>query len=100
MSAFTEAEIASAKAALDKPAPMDALRMVASGRGLFQLTDDRRDILIMEWDGKPIIDPEFPDRRGALLGGGWALYRAGMVDEYCTVTRAGRAALDAGPRTI
>ncbi|WJS87277.1 hypothetical protein [Paracoccus sp. TOH] len=89
---FTADEIDHCKAAMSKPAPLEALKLIASGRAIVELTPDRRDLYIDSLDGRPVRDPEFPDRK-MLLSGAWPLYRAGMIDEFGLVTPAGRAAL-------
>lgn len=95
MTEFTAEEIARCVEAMAKPAPLDALRMIASGRLVVQLTHDRRDLLVAAWDGKLPRDPDHPDdpSRRMFLSGGWPLYRAGMIDAGGVVTDAGRALL-------
>ncbi|GAA5544245.1 MULTISPECIES: hypothetical protein [Hyphomicrobiales] len=39
---FTEEEMDKCRAAMAKPAPLDALRLIASGRVLIELTKDNR----------------------------------------------------------
>lgn len=92
--AFSSEEIRKCVDAMAKPAPLDALRLIASGRVLVEVTHDGRDVLIDSLDGRPVRDPEFPDRKMG-LSGAWPLYRAGMIDRFGLVTDAGRDALKA-----
>lgn len=91
--AFSPDEIERCKAAMRKPYPRGVLRLIASGRGLFELTPDRCDVMIVELDGREIRDPDHPEVRGMSMAGAWPLYRAGMIDEFCLVTDAGRRVL-------
>jgi len=91
---FSPDEIARCVDAMAKPAPMEALRLIASGRVIIEVTQDGRDVMIDSYDGKPIRDPDFPDRKMG-LSGAWPLYRAGMIDRFGLVTDAGRATLSA-----
>lgn len=89
---FTDEEIAKCKAAMSKPGPISALQLIASGRVLVEISRDRRDVLIDSLDGRPVRDPDHPDRKMGIAGA-WPLYRAGMIDEFGLVTEAGRAHL-------
>lgn len=91
MGVFTEEEIAHCKAAMEKPAPLNALALIASGRAVVSLSKDRRDVVINELDGKRVRDPDYPDdeHRVCGLAGAWPLYRAGMIDDFGVVTQAG-----------
>lgn len=89
---FTETEIEQCRAAMMKPAPLDALRLIASGRVLIELTKDKRDVYIDSLDGRPVRDPDFPDRK-MLLSGAWPLFRAGMIDSFGIITDEGRSRL-------
>ncbi|CAH0343677.1 hypothetical protein [Rhizobium sp. CECT 9324] len=89
---FTEEEIALCRDAMAKPAPIDALRLIASGRVLIELTKDRRDVYIDSIDGRLVRDPDHLDRK-MLLSGAWPLYRAGMIDDFGIITEHGRALL-------
>lgn len=89
---FTEEEMDKCRAAMAKPAPLDALRLIASGRVLIELTKDKRDVYIDSLDGRLVRDPEHPDRK-MLLSGAWPLYRAGMIDDFGVITDEGRARL-------
>lgn len=90
---MTPEEITRCKEAMRKPAPMQALQLIASGRVVIEVARGGRDVRIDELDGRPIRDPEHPDRKMGLAGA-WALYGAGMIDQYGVITPAGRAALD------
>jgi hypothetical protein len=74
-----------------KPAPRDALALIASGRVLIEVAEDGS-VTLDQLDGQPIRDPEFPDRKMGLAGS-WPLLKAGMIDRYGLVTDAGRALL-------
>jgi len=88
---FTAEEIEKCKAAMSKPAPRQALELIGSGRAVIELTPDRRDVRIVELDGRPIIDDEHPHLPpGMFLSGAWPLFRAGMIDEFGCITAAGR----------
>lgn len=89
---FTEEEIAHCKEAMAKPAPLQALRLIASGRAIVEMTEDRRDLYIESIDGETMRDPDHPNRK-MLLSGAWPLFRAGMIDQFCMVTAEGRAAI-------
>ncbi|GEP11702.1 hypothetical protein MMMDOFMJ_1707 [Methylobacterium gnaphalii] len=84
-------EIARCKAAMSKPAPMQALRLIASGRVIIEVTPEG-DILIDRFDGKRVRDPDHPDCKMGLAGA-WPLLAAGMIDEFGVITEAGRLAL-------
>ena len=75
--------------AMNKPAPRQALAMIASGRVKVMLGRDLY-VYLDEIDGQKIRD------RGRMMSiaGSWPLYRAGMIDERCAITEAGRALLD------
>ncbi|MCY0148301.1 hypothetical protein OEG84_11415 [Hoeflea sp. G2-23] len=90
---FTDEEIAHAKAAMKKPAPVGALRLIASGRAVVSLSKDGRDVLMEEIDGRKVRDPDHPDQKMGLAGA-WPLFRAGMIDQFGVVTEAGRAVLE------
>lgn len=89
---FTPEEIALCKAAMSKPAPLEALRLIASGRLIIELSRDGRDVLIDQVDGRHVRDGS-PDRK-MFLGGAWPLYRAGMINAYGVITEEGRRTLD------
>ncbi|RWR14235.1 hypothetical protein [Paenirhodobacter populi] len=88
---FTPDEIDECRAAMMKPAPIGALALIASGRAVVELSDDRRNVYLDELDGRKMRD------RGHKLSisGAWPLYRAGMIDDSCRVTDAGRKLLAA-----
>lgn len=88
----TETEIERCKAAMSKPAPLEALRLIASGRVLIELSHDGRDVFLDSIDGMLVRDPENPGGKLGLAGS-WPLYRAGMIDQFGVVTPAGRATL-------
>jgi hypothetical protein len=92
---FTESEIERAKAGMSKPGPRDALALVGSGRALFKMDGIGKEPMITHLDGQRLVDPEFPEREGMYLAGAWALLPAGMIDEFCCLTPAGRRALEA-----
>lgn len=77
--------------AMKKPAPRQALALLASGRVKVMLGRDL-DVYLDELDGRKIRD------RGHMMAiaGAWPLYQAGMIDERCNITKAGRAILDDG----
>lgn len=79
-------------AAMSKPAPAEALELLASGCVVAQLSADGKDVLLDTIHGKAVRD------RGRMLAiaGAWPLYRAGMIDETCAITEAGRAFLATG----
>jgi len=85
---YTAEELARCKAAMSKPAPLEALRLIASGRLIVELSRDRRDVLIDQVDGRMVRDGA-PDRK-MFLGGAWPLYRAGMISAFGVVTEEGR----------
>ncbi|WP_234053676.1 MULTISPECIES: hypothetical protein [unclassified Xanthobacter] len=89
---FTHEEVERCKAAMSKKGPLEALRLIASGRVIVELTYDRRDLYVDSLDGRPVRDPDQPDRK-MLLSGAWPLYRAGMIDEFGLVTAAGHQTL-------
>lgn len=95
LTGFTPEEIEHCKASMSKPAPMEALALIASGRVVIELSRDRRNVSIIELDGRRLKDPDHPEDMSRTLGlsGAWPLYRAGMINEYGVVTEAGRAAL-------
>lgn len=97
LDAFTAEEIERCKAAMSKPAPLNALRLLASGRVYVELTPDRRDLYISYLDKRRVRDPDHPTdpRRKCLLAGAWPLYRAGMIDGFGVVTPAGHELLEA-----
>ncbi|WP_147048114.1 hypothetical protein [Methylobacterium gnaphalii] len=76
---------------MSKPAPMQALRLIASGRVIIEVTPEG-DILIDRFDGKRVRDPDHPDCKMGLAGA-WPLLAAGMIDEFGVITEAGRLAL-------
>ena len=92
MPSFTDDEIEHCKAAMAKPAPLDALRLIASGRVLIDVANEGRDIYVDSLDGHPMRDPDNPGRK-MLLSGAWPLHRAGMIDDFGVVTEEGRAFL-------
>lgn len=96
---FTPEEIERCKEAMSKPAPMGALRLIASGRAVIELASNRRDVLVSTIDGKPVRDPDYPDDPSRRMGlaGAWPLYRAGMIDQFGCVTEAGRELLARTP---
>lgn len=85
---FTDKEIQECESAMSKPAPIRALELIASGEALVSLSKDGRVVYIETYRGKRISDPDFPERKMA-LSGAWPLYRAGMIDQYGCVTKAG-----------
>lgn len=92
---YTEEEIARCREAMSKKGPQEALRLIASGRVIIDLTADGRDIYVESFDGRKVRDPDFPDRR-MTMAGGWPLFIAGMIDEFGIITAAGRKALAEG----
>jgi len=89
---FSAEELEKCRSAMDKPAPIEALKLIASGSVIVELTHDKRDLYLDSVNGRRVRDPEFPNRK-MLLSGGWPLYRAGMIDDFCVVTDAGRKVL-------
>ena len=89
---FTAEEIARAKAAMQKPVPLQALAAIASGRAIVSLWPTGRDVWLEEFDGQRVRDPEHPDRKMGFAGA-WALFPAGMIDRFGVVTPAGVATL-------
>lgn len=83
------------KDAMSKPAPMDALRLIASGRATILVRGS--EILLDALDGSAVreIDDEITTT-GRMLGlaGAWPLVGAGMVDRFGCVTEDGRKMLD------
>lgn len=89
---YPEQEIARCKAAMELPAPLAALRQLASGRMVVELEGKERDVVIDTIDGRPVRDAE---GRKMGMSGAWPLFRAGMIDEFGVVTEAGHAHLAA-----
>lgn len=89
---LTNEEIERCRDAMTKPAPMRALALIASGRVVIEVVEGGRDVLIDMVDGKTIRDEDHPDLKMGLAGA-WPLYGAGMIDQFGTITPAGRAAL-------
>lgn len=92
--AFTTEEIAQCEEAMQKPAPLRALALIASGRVVIEISPDGRNVLLDEYDGQRFRDPEHPERKMGLAGA-WPLLGAGMIDRFGVVTAAGRATLAA-----
>lgn len=90
--AFTPEEIAHCRAAMAKPAPLQALRLIASGRVIVEVSEDGRQVLLDECDGERIRDTDRPGHK-MVLAGAWPLYRAGVIDRFGIVTPEGRASL-------
>ncbi len=93
---FSAEEIDRCREAMAKPAPRQALALIASGRVIVELSKDRRAVLVVEFDGEKVRDPDYPEDRECGLSGAWPLYRAGMIDEFGVVTLAGRQLLAEG----
>lgn len=91
MRRLTEEHVQHCKAAMQKPAPIQALRLIASGRAIIEVAPDG-DVLIDCFDGKRVRDPDHPDCKMGLAGA-WPLYAAGMIDQFGVITDAGRATL-------
>jgi len=93
---FTDEEIERAKTAMFKPAPVNALALIASGRAVIEISKSGRDVLIVELDGRRVRDPDYPDdpTRKCGLAGAWALIPAGMLDEFGCLTKAAHDHLD------
>lgn len=89
---FSADEIVRCQEAMAKPAPLVALGLIASGRVIIELSGDGRDVLVDAFDGQPVRDPDYPDRK-MMLAGAWPLYRAGMIDDFGVPTQAGRTLL-------
>lgn len=85
-------EIERCRAAMAKPAPREALALIASGRLVFEI-DKSGDIMIDTLDGIEVRDPDTGRKMG--LAGAWPLHRAGMIDQFGRVTDAGRDFLSA-----
>lgn len=81
---FTPEEVERCRAAMSKPAPLEALALIASGRLVFEI-DASGDIIIDTLDGKILRD----NGRKMGLSGAWPLYRAGMIDQFGLLTDAG-----------
>lgn len=88
---FSDAEIERCKAAMGKPAPREALALIASSRVAVELSSDGRDVYLDQLDGMPVRD------RGhkMSISGAWPLFRAGMIDVDCKVTDAGQQLINA-----
>lgn len=100
MAAFTPEEVEHCKASMSKPAPQQALALIASGRLVVELSDDRRNVILDSIDGRKVRDEDYPgEDRKCGLSGAWPLYRAGMIDTFGVVTPEGRAFLAALPLT-
>lgn len=86
---YTPDEINACQAAMSKPAPIEALMLLASGRVVAHISDDGRQVFLDTLDGQKIRD------RGhkMSIAGAWPLYIAGMIDENCALTDAGHATL-------
>lgn len=89
---FTPDEIQKCVDAMAKPGPIDALKLIASGRAIIEISRDGRDVVLDSIDGKPVRDPDFPERKMGLAGA-WPLYRAGMIDRFGLLTAAGHATI-------
>lgn len=87
---FAPEEVKRCLDAMAKPAPQQALALIASGRLVFEF-DSSWDVLIDSLDGKAVRDPETGRKMG--LSGAWPLYRAGMLDHFGRVTDAGKQLL-------
>lgn len=88
---FTDEEISRCQAAMMKPGPLDALRLIASGRVVGYLDKNMEDFYVDTIDGRKVRDPD--SGRAMALAGSWPLFRAGMIDDFGAVTEAGRAHL-------
>lgn len=88
----TPEEIERCRAAMSKPAPREALALIASGRLVFEI-EKSGDIMIDTLDGKKLRDPDTGRKMG--LSGAWPLYRAGMIDQFGRITDAGQELLAA-----
>lgn len=90
-------DIERCKAAMSKPAPLDALRLIASGRVEIEVYGPNYDVHIVMLDGERLRDPDHPNDPSRKMGlaGAWPLYRAGMIDQFGVVTKAGHALLKA-----
>ncbi|CAO4133488.1 hypothetical protein [Methylorubrum extorquens] len=91
MCEITAEHISRCKEAMSKPAPIQALRLIASGRASIEVTASG-DVLMDRFDGKRVRDPDHPDCKMGLAGA-WPLLHAGMIDRFGVVTDAGRALL-------
>lgn len=89
---FTAEEIEKCRSAMAKPAPIEALELIASGRVLIEISPDGRDVLLESLDGRKVRDPDARDRKMGITGA-WPLLRAGMIDEFGVITEAGRQKL-------
>ncbi|MRI54880.1 hypothetical protein D8770_13055 [Methylobacterium sp. DB1607] len=74
---------------MTKPAPIRALRLIASGRAIIEVTASG-DVLMDRFDGKRVRDPDHPDCKMGLAGA-WPPLHAGMIDRFGVITDAGRA---------
>lgn len=70
------------------PAVVQAMAFIASGRALIEVNTDSGNVTLDSIDGKPMRDPEFPDRKMGLAGA-WPLYHGGLIDQYGVPTQAG-----------
>lgn len=89
---FSVEEIDRCREAVTKPACVQALALIASGRAIIELSPDRRgNVVIVELDGEQVRDPDYPDdpSRQCGLSGSWPLYGAGLIDVFGVVTPAG-----------
>lgn len=86
---FTDDEISLCINAMDKPAPRQALELIASGRIIVSLSKDRREVYVETYNGELVRDPDFPDRKMGMAGA-WPLFRAGMIDQFGCITQKGR----------
>jgi hypothetical protein len=88
---ITQDALARCVAAMSKPAPRDALALIASGRVTVEVRSDG-DCYLDTLNGKRVRDPGHPDMMMPIAGA-WPLFRAGMIDQFGVVTDAGRALL-------
>lgn len=85
---LTEAE--RCRAAMVKPGPIEALRLLASGRVTIVVRNNK--IYVDTFDGRIVRDPDHPECMMELAGS-WPFVPAGIVDQFGCITPAGRAAL-------
>lgn len=83
--------VARCHAAMSKPGPIDALRLIASGRVVIEVRADGNCYLDM-MDGRKVRDPDHPESLMPIAGA-WPLLTAGMIDQFGVITQAGRDCL-------
>ncbi|GBR54331.1 MULTISPECIES: hypothetical protein [Acetobacter] len=85
---FSKEEVEKCVQAMSRTACIEALELIASGFVIIELTSDRRDVYIDRLHGVEVRDPDNPCRK-MLMSGAWPLFRAGMINQFGTVTPAG-----------